>query len=166
MSIDRPARRVDVVGAQLIALRDRFRRLDPEDRDGAAGDVARLDDLLDQLCVFESEARAQEAVLLEERSAHAIERQQYQELLDLVPVATLMTTPSGVIQQANRAAAALLGVPPGYVIGKPLAAFATERTAPMTVFANLAKLKEATGTLMFDERLRVPKGRAVTAHRR
>jgi hypothetical protein len=52
--------------------------------------------------VFEGEVRAQEAVLLEERSAHAIERQQYQDLLDLVPVATLMTTPSGVIQRAGK----------------------------------------------------------------
>jgi PAS domain-containing protein len=123
MSIDRPARRVDVVGAQLVALRDQFRRLDPEDRDGAAGDVAPLYDLLDQLCVFEGDVRALEAVLLEEQSARAIERRQYQDLLDLVPVATLMTTPSRVIQQANRAAADLLGVPPGQVIGKPLAAW-------------------------------------------
>jgi PAS domain-containing protein len=102
MSIARPGRRVDLVDAQLVDLRDRFRRLDPEDRDGAAGDVVRFYDLLDQLCVFEGEVRAQETVLREERSAHAIERQQYQDLLDLVPVAILMTTPSGVIQRAGK----------------------------------------------------------------
>ena len=52
--------RIDAASARLVDRRDRFRHLDPEDREGVAGvagDVARLHLLLDRLHAAEIEAR-------------------------------------------------------------------------------------------------------------
>jgi PAS domain S-box-containing protein len=48
------------------------------------------------------------------------------ELLDLAGLAYLVTDSYGKIGEANRAAADLLGVSPGFLIGKPLASFVPE----------------------------------------
>ena len=66
--------------------------------------------------------------LREEQASRETEQRRYRDLLDLVPVATLMTTPAGLIEVANRAAADLLGVPADWLIGKPLAAYIMWRT--------------------------------------
>jgi PAS domain S-box-containing protein len=47
----------------------------------------------------------------------------YRELFELAPDAYLVTDPLGVVREANRAAAALLGVPRRFLSGKPLAVF-------------------------------------------
>jgi PAS domain S-box-containing protein len=57
--------------------------------------------------------------------SHALdrERERYRELFELAPVAYLITSAAGVIQEANAAAAELLGVAPRYLLHKPLAVF-------------------------------------------
>jgi PAS domain S-box-containing protein len=90
-----------------------------------------------------------------EDTAHEVERRRYLDLLDLVPVPTLMTTQFGLIQQANRAAADLLGVPPNELMGRSLAAFILKSPSPLTFLTHLSRLKKsATGRLVFEERLR------------
>ena len=49
--------------------------------------------------------------------------QRYRELFDLAPDGYLVTDSQGLIQEANRAAAALLAVPQDQLVGKPLALF-------------------------------------------
>jgi len=162
MSVDRLVRRIDAASARIVDRRGRFRRLDPVDREGVDGDAARLYVLLDRLHASESEARAREAELREEQATHTIERQRYRDLLDLVPVAALMTNPAGLIQQANRAAADLLGVPADWLIGKPLAAFFVER--PALFFTRLSQLQDAdAGPVVYEERLRDRRGGPFTA---
>ena len=58
-------------------------------------------------------------------------RQRYQELFDFAPDGYLLTDPAGVIQQANRAAVALLNAPSALLVNKPLIVFVapTERKA-------------------------------------
>jgi PAS domain S-box-containing protein len=164
MSIDRLARRIDTASAQIIHLRDHVRRSDPDTRAAFASNVARLHDLIDELHASESELRAQQDSFLEAQTALEVERRRYRDLLDLVPVATLLTTRSGVIQRANRAATDLLGVASDQLIGKPLATFVTERPAPMTFFTELSQLKSmAVGTREYVEQLRARSGRAFTA---
>jgi PAS domain S-box-containing protein len=51
------------------------------------------------------------------------ERQRYQELFDFAPDAYVITDVSGVIREANMAAARLFGIPRGYLAGKPLVSF-------------------------------------------
>ena len=47
MDVDELPRRIDAVSAQIIAVRDRPRGIDPHDRGGPAASVARLHDLLE-----------------------------------------------------------------------------------------------------------------------
>jgi PAS domain S-box-containing protein len=103
-------------------------------------------------------------VLIEEQAARELERQRYRDLFDLVPVAALTTTTLGIVQQANRAAADLLGVHPGRMRGKPLPACIVEWPARIAFFTRLRWLRtEATGPLVFEERLRARGGREFPA---
>ena len=51
------------------------------------------------------------------------ERRRYHELFDFAPDGYFVTNAEGSIEEANRAAAALLGVRQGFVLGKPLVLF-------------------------------------------
>ncbi|MGB3205597.1 MAG: helix-turn-helix domain-containing protein [Crinalium sp.] len=51
------------------------------------------------------------------------ERQRYQNIFDLAPQAYLVTDPSGIILEANSAAANLLKIAQKFILGKPLASF-------------------------------------------
>ncbi|WP_392530873.1 EAL domain-containing protein [Nostoc sp. C117] len=51
------------------------------------------------------------------------ERQRYQDLFELAPDGYLVTNTAGTIQEANHAAAILLGVHQKYLVGKPLIVF-------------------------------------------
>jgi PAS domain S-box-containing protein len=164
MSVDRLGRRIGAANAKLIDIQDRTRRVDPDDRAGLARSVGQLHDLLDDLHVSEIEVRAQLTAVLEEEAGREIEQQRYRDLLDLVPVATLMTTPSGLIQVANRAAADLLGVSAEWLKGKPLAAYIVSRRGAVTLSARLRQLKNAAaGPLVYEEQLRAWKGRTFVA---
>ncbi|MBD2123556.1 helix-turn-helix domain-containing protein [Trichocoleus sp. FACHB-262] len=61
-------------------------------------------------------------LLLASQSA-ATERQRYQELLEFIPDACLITDAAGVVQQANQAATKLLNLPPSFLTGRLLTAF-------------------------------------------
>lgn len=52
-----------------------------------------------------------------------MERQRYRNLFEFIPNAYLVTDGKGVIQEANSAAAKLLGVPQYFLVGKPLVVF-------------------------------------------
>ena len=89
-----------------------------------------LEDLhtaLQELHVAEEEQHQQNEVLAEARLiAEAAERQRYQELFDFAPDGYLVTDPVGMIREANRAAATLLGLPQAQLLDKPLACFIAE----------------------------------------
>jgi PAS domain-containing protein len=54
------------------------------------------------------------------------ERQRYSEFFEYAPDAYLITDPHGVVSEANRAAAELLGVAARAIAGKPLVSFVPE----------------------------------------
>jgi PAS domain S-box-containing protein len=88
-----------------------------------------LEDLqvaLEELHVAEEEQHQQNEALAAARWTAEVERQRYQELFDFAPDGYLVTDPDGIIQEANRAAAGLLGVPPPGLLDKPLAGFIAE----------------------------------------
>ncbi|HEY9862415.1 MAG TPA: helix-turn-helix domain-containing protein [Candidatus Obscuribacterales bacterium] len=68
-------------------------------------------------------------LLLASQSA-ATERQRYQELLEFIPDACLITDAAGVIQQANQAATKLLNLPPSFLTGRLLTAFVPPEARP------------------------------------
>jgi two-component system invasion response regulator UvrY len=101
-----------------------------------------LEDLqtaLEELHVAEEEQHQQNEALAAARLTAEAERQRYQELFDFAPDGYLVTDPDGIIQEANRAAAGLLGVPQAGLLDQPLADFIAqeERRAFITSLPQL-----------------------------
>ena len=120
----------DPFSRELRSARDRIAELqrrsgaDPTPGDGLLPQVlAELDVAIEELSVTGEELREQTDELTATRRALEAERQRYQELFEAAPVAYLVTDPMARIREANRAAAALLGVAQGFLPGKPLAAY-------------------------------------------
>jgi len=88
--------------------------------------LADLQVALEELHVAEEEQHQQNEALAAVRLTAEAERQRYQELFDFAPDGYLVTDPDGIIQEANRAAASLLGVPQPDLLDKPLAGFIAE----------------------------------------
>lgn len=85
--------------------------------------VAELNTALEELQVAYEELRDQNEELLAAREVVELERQRYCELFEFAPDGYLVTDVHGVIREANRAAASLLGTPQNYLSGKPLVLF-------------------------------------------
>ena len=81
----------------------------PEEFDPVAAVRLELEQAYEELAVAGKELRQQNQELLEARRALEAERQRFSELFDLAPDAYLVTDLHGLMRQANRAAAALLG---------------------------------------------------------
>jgi PAS domain S-box-containing protein len=78
---------------------------------------------LEDLQIADEELRQQNEELVMARQVAEVERQRYQALFDFAPDAYLVTDAAALIQEANQAAAALLGVPKHRLRGKPLVLF-------------------------------------------
>lgn len=66
------------------------------------------------------------------------------QLLELAPIAFVVTDRSGVILEANVAAGALLGVEPRFMIGKPMVVYAAERREFLRFLRDLEAADTAT----------------------
>jgi PAS domain S-box-containing protein len=115
---------------QIAALQQRM--VDLQDQVAAvparAGEVVSeaLEDLgtvLKELHVADEELREQNEALAQTRLEAEAAWQRYQELFDLAPDGYLVTDTAGVIQEANRAAAAMFDLPPQHLVGKPFIIF-------------------------------------------
>jgi PAS domain S-box-containing protein len=96
----------------------------PEELVGEA--LAELSVTLHDLQVVAAELREQNDQLTASRQAAEVERRRYQEMFEFAPDGYLLTNAQGVIQEANRAAAALLRVPAQFLVGKLLNHFVAE----------------------------------------
>jgi PAS domain S-box-containing protein len=85
--------------------------------------AAQLESALEELQIREEERRQQNDALVATRLQVERERARYAALFALAPDAYLVTDTMGVIQEANHAAAALLGVSPEHLMGKPLSVY-------------------------------------------
>jgi PAS domain S-box-containing protein len=79
-----------------------------------------LETAFKELQVAEEELRVQNEELAAARDAIESERRRYQELFEFAPDGSLVTDFRGIVQEANRAAATLLGVDSSSLIGQPL----------------------------------------------
>ncbi|HEY7493097.1 MAG TPA: ATP-binding protein [Candidatus Tectomicrobia bacterium] len=84
---------------------------------------------LEELQATEEELRQQNDELLVARQTVEAERERYEALFDLAPDGYLVTNAAGIIQEANRAAAALLGSSQEEMTGKPLLVYVTQEDA-------------------------------------
>lgn len=89
-----------------------------------------LQETLEELQIAEEELRQQNEQLIYSREITEAEKQRYQNLFEFAPNGYLATDCLGIIQQANYAAASLLGVRQSHLIGKPLVVFIGEKDRP------------------------------------
>jgi PAS domain S-box-containing protein len=82
----------------------------------------------EELTVAEEELRAQQEMLLETHHLLEIQRNRYRTLFDQAPDPYLVTDGFGVIEEANAAAAEMLGVPGKLLVGKPLVTFVDNKS--------------------------------------
>jgi PAS domain S-box-containing protein len=104
------------------------------------------------------ELRRRNLALMAAHEALEGEQRRYHELFELAPNAYVVTTQRGVIREANAAAAALLAVDSGFLVGKPLAVFVS--ASSLADFRNrMAAVTAAQGIQTWELRLR-PRARA------
>jgi PAS domain S-box-containing protein len=110
--------------SELQVTREDARRRVPGTGDGASREH-RLEVIaaLEELSIVEGELRQQYEALAEAHRQLELQRERYHSLFQLAPDAYLVTDQKGNIEEANAAAAALLGVPAGLLVRKPLTAF-------------------------------------------
>jgi PAS domain S-box-containing protein len=120
----------DPFSRELRSARDRIAELQRRSASGGRPGggllpeaLAELDVAIEQLSVTGQALQEQTVELAAARQALEAERVRYQELFESAPVAYLVTDPLARIREANRAAAALLGVQQRFLVGKPLAAY-------------------------------------------
>jgi PAS domain S-box-containing protein len=86
-----------------------------------------LQQTLEELQMVEEELRQQNEELGVAREIAELERERYQDLFNFAPHGYLVSDATGVIQEANHAAATLLGVQQNHLVGKPLILFIAEQ---------------------------------------
>lgn len=101
-----------------------------------------LHNALRQLQVAEEYLLHQNKELESARQQAERSRQRYQDLFDFAPDGYLVTDTTGIIQEANQAATALLGIDQNSLVGQPLSTFVTtqEQTAFHTQLDRLTEL--------------------------
>lgn len=99
---------------------------------------------LEEVSVTLEELHRQQEELIAVRQQLELERQHYQELFEFAPDAYLVTTTSGVIQDANHAAISLLNLGKKFIVGKPLSVFVakTDRKTFRTQLSQLPKMPQ------------------------
>jgi PAS domain S-box-containing protein len=122
MSADTFERQIEAARRRLTALEE---RVGDAAGAGTAGleALAELSTALEELHVAAEELRQQNEELLATRQALKAERQRYRDLFEFAPDGYLATDADGTIQEANQAAARLLGVRQDFLVGKPVVVF-------------------------------------------
>ncbi len=122
MSADTFERQIEAARRRLTALEE---RVGDAAGAGTAGleTLAELSTALEELHVAAEELRQQNEELLATRQALEAERQRYRDLFEFAPDGYLVTDADGTIQEANQAAARLLGVRQDFLVGKPFVVF-------------------------------------------
>ncbi|MEW5929536.1 MAG: PAS domain-containing protein, partial [Gemmatimonadota bacterium] len=138
----------EIVRSQISAARSRIDALErrtstapPEAHPFVDDALHELQTAMEELQVTEEELRQQNESLAESREALEEQRHRYQDLFQNAPDPYLVTDADGTVREANRAAAALLGVRESALAGKPLAVF-VEAPARRDFRLRLARLPE------------------------
>jgi PAS domain S-box-containing protein len=107
-------------GAQLHTELATLRARLAEIENSEAIAIEELQHTVAQLQAVEEQVHQQHNELVETRQQVEMERARYAALFDLAPDAYLVTNAAGIIQEANRAAVALLATSQEVLVGKPL----------------------------------------------
>jgi PAS domain S-box-containing protein len=103
-----------------------------------------LQPTLENLTSSQEQVQTQQDELITTYQLLETERLRYQELFNFAPDAYLLTDLNGTIQEVNQAAATLLSMPQGYLVGKPLIIFVT-KTEYKAFLSTLMQLTQLQG---------------------
>lgn len=118
---------VDVFSQQIEQLYSQVQGLLQCNTTKANSQQQIITEAFEQLNIAIEELLAASEELKVTRTAVEKERQRYQDLFEFAPDAYLVTNTLGTIQEANHAAAILLGVQQKYLVGKPLIIFIAQQ---------------------------------------
>lgn len=117
---------LDAHTPRLRSLEDQSRTDASADRGATREALMELGLALEELRVSEEELRVQSEMLTSMQQALEAERARYRSFFAHLPDPCLVTDASGVVREANQAAAELLGARAESLAGKPLAVFVVE----------------------------------------
>ncbi len=120
------SRYISATRLRLDDLASRARGVGDADRPIVQESLIHLASTLEELRVSEEELRAQAESLASSRSEVDAELRRYRDLFVQAPDAYVLTDPSGLIREANRAAGALLGMREDHLAGTPLVVLVRE----------------------------------------
>ena len=122
---------MDSTGQQIAAARSRLEALIKQastSKDPLLNEaLEELSTSIEELGVSEEELRLQNEELMASRQIQEAERERYRELFDFTPDGYLVTSPEGIIKEANQAAGLQLGVRQDHLRGKPLRVYIKNR---------------------------------------
>lgn len=116
------ARQILDAQGRASGLRDRAKGL-TRDNPVVSATLDELGTTLEELRVAEEELRVQAEELIASQAQADAERHRYQDLFEFAPNGYAVTDAEGVIVEANRALAALVGAEARFLAGKPLVLF-------------------------------------------
>jgi PAS domain S-box-containing protein len=116
-------RQVQAMSTRLVDLFENINSAVPLSSTLLPGALKELGIASEQLQVAADMLYKQHQQLLVAEQKTAVERRRYQDLLEFIPDACLVTDAAGMIQQANQAATKLLNLPPSFLPGRLLTSF-------------------------------------------
>ena len=119
--------RTNAAFSRLASLQRRAQRIDPPANGVVRPALRELTDALETLRVANDHLQVQEAELTRMKSMTVAADRRFAELQEVLPCATVWTTATGEITDANPAAAELLNVSRQHLIGRPLLLFLSGR---------------------------------------
>ena len=136
---------IDSTGLRIEAARNRLEDLIKQastSKDPLLNEaLEELSSSIEELGVSEEELRLQNEELMASRQIQEAERERYHELFDFTPDGYLVTSPEGIIKEANRAAGLQLGVRQDHLQGKPLRVYIKDRNDFDTLLFRFQKKK-------------------------
>jgi PAS domain S-box-containing protein len=105
---------------KVSQLREQAHSASAQKDDLVAEALEQLQLTLEELQIAQEELRSLNEDLLGTRELVEAERLRYQNLFELAPDAYLVTSPEGIIREANQAAEQLFDIPVRFLIGKPI----------------------------------------------
>jgi PAS domain S-box-containing protein len=163
----RPGRPREVApDAEEFAQRlERMRRHVEAIRAGGKNSNEAFEELLvvvEELRVAEEEIRQQNDELISTHLAVEEERRRYQQLFHYAPDAYLLTDLHGIVREANRSAAHLLGVEPRFMSGKAIVSFVAPEDRPR-IRAELGRWQSEPAAKSLEVRLQPRHGKPFDA---
>jgi PAS domain S-box-containing protein len=152
----------DEFGHRLQLVNERISGLTGKNVMLSAEAVEDLRVALEELRVADEELRQQNEELNAAHLELDVERRRYQELFELAPDAYLVTSLTGIIEEANHSAAGLFGIAPQFLTGNALAAHIASEDRPR-FRALLDDTAQSSGTHTTLFRLRTRGGRRLVA---